>query len=117
MLDTRQIPDMQDLAIRCMNLCDVSEMLEDYACNLFAPQDDAERVKQERLVSAVTVLTDFIREISALVNVISGYDSPEKYGFPAPISPQQSTGKEEILFSNEDRAMPGAAAPKAGDSQ
>lgn len=89
MLDTRRTPDICDLGNLCRRYLDIAEMLENYAANVTMPNHETEPDAwrdADRMCSAVTTLTDMLREVSAVASVLDGYERPENYGFPpAPI--------------------------------
>ena len=89
MLDTRRTPDICDLGNLCRRYLDIAEMLENYAFNVTMPniKTDPKAWKDaDRMCSAVTTLTDMLREVSAVTSVLDGYADPADYGFPpAPI--------------------------------
>lgn len=82
MLNTNICYDMNDLGAMCRNTLDVAEILEQYAGEVDMPQEESARENTERLISSIVVLTDKIREITAIASVLDGYERPEHYGFP-----------------------------------
>ncbi|MBO5670830.1 MAG: hypothetical protein J6S41_04710 [Clostridia bacterium] len=89
MLDTRRTPDISDLGGMCRRYLDIAEMLENYACNVTMPNHETSPEAwndMEKMCSAVSTLTDALREVSAVVSVLDGWADPADYGFPpAPI--------------------------------
>lgn len=85
MLDTRRTPDISDLGGMCRRYLDIAEMLENYACNVTMPNHETSPEAwndMEKMCSAVSTLTDALREVSAVANVLDGWANPADYGFP-----------------------------------
>lgn len=107
MLNLAFSPDIMDLANLCRQSLDAAELLEQAITqsDLRIPDDKARR-EWEKAISTVSILTMLLRDITALANVLDGYEQSEKYGFPPLKSEPTPTGSGADPAGNAGRCEP-----------